>query len=580
MIPAKLLIGLLAACTLWATGPAQAAPRLDYRLAWRPHEQPAALQAELHFRGEASGRTVLLLPDEWAAASGYADDLHDLRLDGAGARLEAGARPQERVAVHAPGAALRLRWRVLPRVPEPEGPEGLYRNQVGPRYFHVFGHGVWIVPKSLAGDAARVDWRVRLDGLPGRPLLSSYGATTGGRLVVARRGVPFETLRHALFAGGDFRLVNGRAAGRALAVAVRGDWRFNDAAFVQRVFAIVQAQHRFWPVAPAGERFTVTLMPNRLPAGSVGGTLVEGAFALAASADFDPSSRSFTHLVAHEHMHRWMPGAFGPMGDDEARRYWFSEGFDDYLTHRSLVAAGLWSLQDHADAQNAKIFEWVQSPAREADDERVAAQFFSDETVQRLPYLRGEWLALRWHAALGGGAGGLDTLLRRLARPNGAAGEKQLASERLLAALQAPLHGRARADVAHHVERGAMVAFAPGLLGPCFVQAQEPLRVYELGADRQALRERSRIEQLVPDSALARAGAREGDRMIDIDLLRDPRRPATMTVERDGGERVVLRWLPARERPGELLPVYAVRPGAARDAACRAWFGSGTLRER
>ncbi len=546
-----------------------AAERLDYRLRWLPHAAPARLAAELRWRGDASGQTVLQLPDAWAAASGYADDLQDLRVQGG--TLAPGVTPNERVLRHRPGAPLRLSWRVEPRDPVPTGPEALYRNHVSQRYFHVFGHGVWIVPKRLADDAARVDWTVRVEAPAGVALVTSHGANRDGVVVAARRGVPFESLRHTLMAGGDFELVTGRAGGQPFAVALRGARPFDVQALALRVQAIVAAQRTHWRSAPAGERLAVTMIPNGLPRGSLGGTLVEGAFALAASDDLQIDDRSLMHLIAHEHMHRWVPAAFGALRAEEALDYWFSEGFTDHLTHRTLVAAGLWSLADYAQAMNRRHAEWLVSSAREAGNARVAAGFFDDAELQRLPYWRGEWLALRWHAALEPARGGLDALLRRLARER--ADPAVTATERLLAALDAPLKGSARADVDRHITRGEMVDFDAQHLGPCFERHAEPLQVFEAGADRAGLLERKRIEQLVPGSALARAGAQEGDRMLALDLLRDPQREASMQVEHADGSQALLRWRPARDLPGRSRPVYTVREGAAAYPACRAWFG-------
>lgn len=555
-----LAVGLLSAA-------GHAAEHLDYRLRWLPHTAPARLEAELRWRGGADGQTVLLLPDEWAAASGYADDLHHLRVRGA--TIGPGATPHERVLHHRPGAPLRLSWHIEPREPSPTGPKALYRNHVTSSYFHVFGHGVWIVPKALASDDARLDWSVRVEAPARETLVTSHGTSRDGRIVAARRGVPFETLRHTLMAGGDFRLVTGRAGDQLYAVALRGTRPFDAQALASRVQAIVAAQRSHWQTAPAGDRIAVTLIPNGLARGSLGGTLVEGAFAMAASDDLQLDR--FTQLIAHEHMHRWVPAAFGALQRDEALDYWFSEGFTDHLTHRTLVAAGLWSLEDYAQAMNRRSAEWLVSAARDADNARVAAGFFGDAELQRLPYLRGEWLALRWHAALDPARGGLDALLRRLAQAG--TDPAALAVDRLLAALDAPLQGAARADLDRYVTRGTMVDFDAQHLGPCFDSHPEPLQIFEAGADRAGLLERKRIEQLVAGSALARAGALEGDRVLALDLLRDPEREASMSIERSDGSRHTLRWRPARELPGRSRPVYTMRAGAETDPACRAWFG-------
>ena len=44
-------------------------------------------------------------------------------------------------------------------------------------------------------------------------------------------------------------------------------------------------------------------------------------------------------------------------GAGEAAGYWLSEGFTNYLTHRLLLRAGVWTLRDYAAAMNEVIFE-------------------------------------------------------------------------------------------------------------------------------------------------------------------------------------------------------------------------------
>ena len=86
------------------------------------------LAVEMRFRGDASGRTRVDLPDRWSGTEGLFDALHDLSVQGA--RF---SRPEPAVLVltHAPGAPITLRHRLVqdfqgalgrgPREPVPPG---------------------------------------------------------------------------------------------------------------------------------------------------------------------------------------------------------------------------------------------------------------------------------------------------------------------------------------------------------------------------------------------------------------------------------------------------------------------------
>jgi predicted metalloprotease with PDZ domain len=301
-----------------------------------------------------------------------------------------------------------------------------------------------------------------------------------------------------------------------------------------------------------------------------------------ASRDFAVPGPTFDFLVGHEHLHTWIPERFGAMhgddADDEALHYWFSEGFTNFYTHRLLVAAGLWSLDDYAAGLNRVVREYLISPVRRADNARVRAEFFSDRAVGRLPYQRGEFLALRWHAALRtGGHAGLDAVMKGLLLPSAVARAsapgRPMATDRLLDALR-PLVGRlADDDVARFVQRGETFEFDAGLLGPCFAMQVEQRAVYELGFDRRSLDTR-RLAGVDPNGPAWAAGLRDGQELAGFSVHHgEADKEAFLQLREPDGRVRELSYRPvARETMP--TPVYAARPGAPQDAACRAWLGS------
>jgi predicted metalloprotease with PDZ domain len=393
----------------------------------------------------------------------------------------------------------------------------------------------------------------------------------------APQQVRFGVLAHSVHALGDFRLQRVDIEGRPLWIALRGRHRFADADFVERSAALVRAQRAFF-----GEydfrHYLITLMPNGLAQGSTGGTQIFNAFAMHVPADFEVPGPRFDHLIAHENLHTWVPSRFGAMDsapdvNDEPLRYWFSEGFTNFLTHRLLVKAGQWSLDDYARTLNTMIRQFETSDARERDNRAVLALFFKDRAIGELPYQRGELLALHWDAQLRERGSSLAKVLRSLVlpRPSGVDRPPQaLATERLFAALEPLLGSQPRADVAALVDAAGPIPYRDTLLGPCFTMQPAEFRRFELGFDVAASIKARRLAGLVPGSAAAAAGLREGDVLKGWSIYGgDTERDALLQVERDG-KVVDVSW-----RPVAATTVagtrFEPRPQAETDPACRQW---------
>ncbi|MDO8801180.1 hypothetical protein [Phenylobacterium sp.] len=123
------------------------------------------------------------------------------------------------------------------------------------------------------------------------------------------------------------------------------------------------------------------------------------------------------HFLAHEYMHSWIPNQVGGLPlQDEARDYWFSEGFTEFYASRALLASGIWSLEDFVARYNEVLTRYAGSPARNFTADQVMAEFWTNPDAQQSPYDRGRLLALRWDRAVRVASAGklsLDDVLRR-----------------------------------------------------------------------------------------------------------------------------------------------------------------------
>jgi predicted metalloprotease with PDZ domain len=455
----------------------------------------------------------------------------------------------------------------------------MFRNQLGEKFFRAFGHGMFLVPEEAT--PAGTEFCITFTQLPAAwSFVSSFGAGQEAGRASYVTAVGHDTLRNSVFLGGDFRVERREIEGRPLYVALRGSWPFDDGKFADATATLIGAQRRFF-----GDfdypHFVISLVPNRVTQGSsTGGTAVYNAFAMHASKDFTVPGRSFEYLIGHEHLHTWIATRIGAQGEeaDQPQRYWFSEGFTDYLTHRLLLAAGMWTLEDFAAGMNRVMERYFTSSARSASNARVLKEFWTDAEVGQIPYLRGELLAWRWDAALRRRDATLDGVLKSLVLPrdklpaSDSGDPKDFATARLQTALKPLLGAELERDMAAYIERGDTLPVGAAFLGPCFTRTVESKIPFQLGFDSAGIALR-RVQGVIAGSAAERAGLRDGMELVGWSIhFGDTGKDVVAQVRDDDGQVRNLTYRPVTAEPVE-VPVFKVKPGAAEDGACRAWTG-------
>lgn len=465
-----LLIAPLVAAASHAALPFSEKPtdlRLQLTPVWNTPERYLSIRVTFDAAGRT--RTPLVLPTHWAGVTDMYRGVRDLRAVSGGARIVAGDDAERRVVTHSKRGPVTIGYSIVEMDHAPIDYRRFYLPLLRNEFAHFFGHGVWVLPEWH--DEQRVNLSVTVTGLPKDWMAaSSFGAQPAGPTSVRWRNgkLALEYVRHSLFVLGDFRLHRASIQNNPVWIAIRGRFAFDDDIFVNSTAALIQA-HRDFFGDHAFPHLLLTLMPIARETGSYGGTSILQGFAMHVSADFAVPGPRFDFLIGHEHLHTWMPARFGQMGKDEALRYWFSEGFTNYLTHRLLVRAGQWSLAQYAQTVNAVIRDLELSEARDRDNEAVLQLFFKDQAVGALPYQRGELLALRWDSALRAQGRSLASLLRGLVQPSlSANANRTMATERLLTAVSNPLGDSARDDVTRFIDRGQRFEYTADLLGPCF----------------------------------------------------------------------------------------------------------------
>lgn len=546
-MPIRTRLALAAALLLAALPPAHAAApaAVRYTLSVTAPDpaSPPRVHVALEFAGEADGETELILPQAWGGEEHLWRVVRDLAVEGDGARLEPGADSARRVLRHAPGAALRVRYEVVQDragAPRATG-RNPYRPVLQPGFVHLLGNT--IIARPGMDDATGVSFAAD-------PLPAGWSFASDLEHAGARRPLALGNVADCVIVAGDFRIVRRGAAGGGLRVALRGEWPFSDAEFADRLERIVRAHRLFW--RERDEPFLVTVLPLAADPGvySIGGTGLSDAFAFFATGETDAVSLS--RVLAHEHLHTWIPRRIGRLseGADEAGDYWLSEGFTDFYTFRLLVRDRLWSLDDYARELNDLLSRYARSPVREAPNARVASDFWSNADVRDLPYQRGFLLAMAWDHRLREASGGrrdLDDVMLDLRRTwrEDRGREAPLATEALAAALRRAGLDAAR-DLERHVVRGEPIALPAGVFGPGApietFEVPEFTRGFDVAATQAAEGVVAGVDPAGPAHA---AGLRDGMKIVK----REAGSPGNPDVElvylvEDGGVERRIRYLP------------------------------------
>jgi len=453
-----------------------------------------AVQIDLIFRGQGDGETGLRLPDDWGGEHELWRGIEGLTIV-EGAEMRDGAAINERVLTHEPNARIHVRYRVIQDWEGvPTGGRNTYRPIVQPTYFHLIGEAALVTPELHLATPARL----RVRGLPRHWSFASDLQHPG--LVLGR-------VWSSITVGGDYRIR--RATDANIRVAIRGDWSFTDQEFTAQVGQIIGGHRRFWSDRSSPYLVTVTQTVQRNPGQmSVGGTGLDDAFAFFATPNIDDAPIART--LAHESLHTWIPGRIGGMPqENEAAQYWFSEGFTDFYTGRMLVREGLWTPQQFADDLNEMLAAYAQSPVRDAPNTRIAADFWSDGDVQRLPYQRGRFLATIWDSRLRAQGRSLDDTMRDM-RARAVADDPAKAPDLLPIVLNS-MGLDIRADLASHVEAGARVLLPEDVFAPCGRVVTREVPTFSRGFDIDATQAHNgRISGVDPASPAYAAGLRDG----------------------------------------------------------------------
>ena len=489
-------------------------PTVDYRLgATAVAGQPPVLDVELRFPGDADGETRLELPNQFASGREAWRYVSGLTVKGASV-AEGG--PAVRVLRHRPREKITVRYRVQTAyAQDPVGADGNpYKGPlIRPDWFALMGEFVFANPEGRGAQPATFrwgrlpkGWRVASDlehGRMGRAMSVddvAQSITMGGtRLVLVERPIPGGTLRFATPEGGPYP----------------------PASIADQLASVVAAQRAYWN--DLAEPYFVGLVPlaSEKKWKSAGGTGRDDGFVFYVT---EGVSDYLRWTMAHEHIHTWIAGRTGGMGGkDGALRYWFSEGFTDFFAIRTMVRAGLMTPEEAVIRLDAALRGYDANPLKTAPGSRILADFWKDQNAEKLPYQRGQLLALKWDEEIRrktGGKADLDDVILRMRDhyrefPPGQGPDVVTG---LVSAAWVVAKMDLRPDIARHADGGAPIVLPETLFDGCLDARVTVSPGFDSGFDHAASAAAKVAKGVRRGGPAWNSGLRDGMRIDGMDL--------------------------------------------------------------
>lgn len=570
MLPASRLLpnAALAACSsLPGRDHVDPTPDLAYRFTLIDGDEPV-VAVDLAFAGSDGGETYVGVNEHWGGVERGGEDVFALTAVGEDGRALEVERlePWEWRVRHAPSERLSVRYELRANEHQAGASSSVhYRPILDDHLFHMIGELGLVMPLEWDRERER-SLAFAWSGFDeaGWSVITSYAE--GSAPLTVR--TTLTDARHSLYVAGEVRNLRRDVHGRPLWVSVQGEWAFSDDSFADMAAEIVALERDFF-----GEYDQPFYWVSMIPVGefregstSYGGTGLHDCFALFLSPGMtlEAHGLELRWLLAHEMFHEWNGGALS-LAQPEPLGYWFSEGFTNFYARRLLYRAGVTDLEHYTASVNKAILDYRQSPARDASNAEIEAGFWEDMDLQRVPYDRGDLVAMMVDSAIRERTGGrrcLDDLMRDLVASGRAGWEAS--TEALIERFRAEGGDELAERVRRLVVEGGDPQLPAELFEPCLALTPTEVATYELGFDLSRTMDERVVHGVRAESKAFEAGLRDGQALVGMSIYHgNLEREVELQVREDDVQRTI-RYLPH----GGVQPVPQLRRREGGSADC------------
>lgn len=427
------------------------------------------------------------------------------------------------------------------------GPQGSQR--VDGQGVSSIGGSLLMIPNTSSSYRVAFTWD--LSGMTsGSSAVSTFGE---GNFTLAAG--PLSRLSNALYMAGPMKRLPTDAKSKFAAVWT-GDPGFDVAPSIEWAHGMHTWMSRFF--RDPSEPFYRIFMRYNPASNAGGGTAVPNSFLWTYGEGVRPEH--LRAILGHEMTHTWTAAGIGK---------WYAEGDAVYYQVRLPWLAGQATTDDYLHDINLTAARYYTNEWSHYSDQQVMANYWADVRTIVIPYDRGAM----YHAVL-------DGMIRK------ASSGKRSVNDLVLAVVDRNRKGLTTTEfdwiamvrkelgekgVALHTAMMAGQKMIPesDAYGGCFRRVAVKIRRYEPGYDQMEAKNNNIVKNLVAGSEAAKAGVREGDRILlrtNTDgHQRDPSMMLTVQITRDG-KTFPVTYLPR----GEAVDAFQWErvPGVS-DAVCK-----------
>lgn len=422
----------------------------------------------VEFTGDRSGETKILLPGALGGKNNF-EGIKFLKPLSENTFIVNTDKPEQKIIKHPPDENVKLYYQVE-EIRDDEIELGNHSLVIlNKTYFQFLGETFFILPMRdwYSNYKIRITW----NHLPFTwTLANSFGINEKVQNITAS----LAQLSGSIFMGGDFRITKKTVNGNPVYLSIRGKWNFSDDQLSELAKEILTIERNFWNDHEF-PYYMISVTPIEGD-GEQGGISRTNAYAFYLATDRKIDYR-LKRLLAHEIFHTWL-GDKIKFAEPEALSYWFKEGFCDYYTRLLLLRANIITLDQYVKEYNNILYAYYTSSVRNEKNERVANEFWTNQNIMKLPYMRGDIIAHNLNASIyknSNGSKTLDDLMLDLFKRSKT--ESLIVSNGILSALIRFYAGdQALAEIMKCLNSGASLKSNPDALGPCFDLVIESFR--------------------------------------------------------------------------------------------------------
>ena len=385
-----------------------------------------------------------------------------------------------------PGTRATLDYALAPTRPNAMANESdRFYPVVTDRYLHFIGHTALLAPRESKEHTTpereiELVWRGFREA--GWNVACSFG--TESELHVRRS---YERFVHSVFVAGDYEIHRTDNAEAPIILVMRpGAWKFGATDFLSTAVPVVSEERKLF--RDRATPLVIVASPMLVDADVIDGTMLSDSIDL-----FLPRAGRLIPnpllalLLSHEYFHNWDTLVMRPSEDEGAGIMWFTEGFAEFYMRRVAYRAGRISRNDYLFYLNRALLAYAKSPSNREPNERIRSDFWKSPDVNRLPYNRGQIVALVIDAQLraAGGALTLDDFVRRLA-DDARSTNVGVTSESVLKKLGEMTSAAFEAQIRRIVIDGELAIVPPNALAPCALLKGSDVPMFEFAPDGQS----------------------------------------------------------------------------------------------